>query len=83
VFTRTLDTGLGPLRVEFHPAGWCVSMTDVHLVERLSFDEQRVVRTYADTIQNSPAARTSFAADDAPVPAGVNVAARRERLVAT
>jgi hypothetical protein len=82
VFTHTLDTVLSPVVVEFHPAGWCVAMDDVNVVERLSFDEQRALCVHADEIQDSPAARASFAADRT-APGLVNVATgRRKSLVA-
>jgi hypothetical protein len=82
VFTHTLDTVLSPVAVEFYPAGWCVAMTDVNVVERLSFDEQRSLCLQADEIQDSPAARASFAADGT-APGLVKVAAgRRKSLVA-
>jgi hypothetical protein len=81
VFTRTLDTVLGLVAVEFHPAGWCVAMTDVNVVERLSSDEQRTLCVDADEIQDSPAARASFAADGT-APGLVKVAAGRRKSLA-
>ena len=76
MFTRTLDTAVGPVVVEFHPAGWCVAPTHLNVAARLSGAERRALCIRADEIQDASAQPTPD------VPARVDDASASEAVEA-